>query len=104
MIIAFKISIFYIPYQKTAIITILGYTDLLSLFGCRMLINIKEAVGKSLTVNMGSDGRAYPSTSDSSRYVDGGSSGYHSTVIETIEFIGNPRDRSRTATDAGAAD
>lgn len=100
VITAFKIAKFYLPYTVNSVINILGYTDLLSLFGCRMLINIKEVVGESLNIHSDSSGsHTYRNNTDNSRYGVSGSGGLQSTVIETIEFSENLRSRTGTAMD-----
>ena len=95
VITVFKIAKFYLPYTVNSVINILGYTDLLSLFGCRMLINIKEVVGESLNIHRDSGGG----------YGISGNSELQSTVIETIEFSENLRSGTETAmhTEGGLA-
>lgn len=53
----FKDLQFYVAYVDAGVITVLAYTDLLSVFGCRMLINMKEAAEEACVNVSGSGGR-----------------------------------------------
>ena len=79
----FKILGFFLPFVTSGVFVVLAYTDLLSIAGCRMLINIKEAADVDVNISgHGDSGYGHG-------YGDGGSSGLQPTLIETAEFAHN---------------
>ena len=83
----FKILEFFLPFVASGVFIVLAYTDLLSIAGCRMLINIKEAADVNVNIGAHSDSPACRGYGHG--YGDGGSSGLQSTFIETAEFAHN---------------
>ena len=76
--------------EVTDVILALGYTNLLALAGCRMFINMKEAVDVDVYVSEASDGHG--------RYGNGDNrdNAFNMTTMTEINFAPNPSSTSAT--------